>query len=429
MSNLDVTPDAVQSGARAQTPSLQTMISRVQSLRDIWSAIERGVSGPTQIERVRLGAARGRICADTLRSTTDIPRFNQAAMDGYGLDASTLSVGVETCEPVVGECRPGRLPVQTGGQGVVKVATGAALPGWVSAVVRWEDCVTAEGQVHLSGPVHSGLNIRLRGEDALKDRPVIPAGQRIDARTSALAAAAGAKGVVVWRKPRAGILVTGDEVAPPGAKLSGVQIHDSNGVMAAQLLSAEGVDVRTIRYVPDDQAQIQTALELMSERCDLIVLSGGMSHSDQDATRRAVPSLGGWLSSLPLKLRPGKPSAIGTFRRSMLVGMPGNPLAAYVTMQIVGLPLARRLCGLSSVAPARRPVEAGFDLHRAQPTIEFVPARIGECLDGSQHAKILSRGASARLVPLAESDGLLCFDAEQTQIDAGDLVEFWPHIG
>jgi molybdopterin molybdotransferase len=427
MSDLGVTPDAAQSGARPQAPSLHTMIARAQTLHDVWSAIDRAVPGPTQTERVQLRAGRGRICAKTLRSPTDIPRFNQAAMDGYGLDAASLSMGVETCEPVVGVCRPGRLPVMTGGQGVVKVATGAALPGWVSAVVRWEDCVTAEGQVHLSGPVHSGLNVRMRGEDALKGRPVIPSGRRIDARSSALAAAAGARGVDVWVRPRAGILITGDEVAPPGAKLSGAQIHDSNGVMAAQLLEAEGVDVRTIRYVPDDQAQIEAALEGMSESCDLIVLSGGMSHSDQDATRLAVPSLGGWLSSLPLKLRPGKPSAIGAFRKSMLVGMPGNPLAAYVAMQIIGLPIARRLCGLSFVTPTRRPVEAGFDLKRAQPTIEFVPARIGECLDGSQHAKILSRGASARLVPLAESDGLLCFDAEQMQIDTSDHVDFWPH--
>lgn len=427
MSDLDVTADAVQGGARPQSPSLQIMIARAQTLRDVWSAIERAVAGPTQTERVQLRAARQRICAETVRSATDIPRFNQAAMDGFGLDASSLSIGVETCEPVIGECRPGRAPLQTGGPGVVKVATGAALPDWVSAVVRWEDCVTSDGQVHLSGPVHAGLNVRRRGEDALKGRPVIPAGRRIDARVSALAAAAGAKAVDVWRKPRAGILVTGDEVAPPGAKLSGAQIHDSNGVMAAQLLEAEGVDIRTICYVADDQAEIEAAIELMSETCDLIVMSGGMSHSDQDATRLAVPSLGGWLSSLPLKLRPGKPSAIGAYRNSVLVGMPGNPLAAYVAMQIIGLPLARRLCGLSSLFPARRPVESGFDLRRVQHTIEFVPARIGECLDGSHHVKILSRGASARLVPLAESDGLLCFDAEQMQINAGDQVDFWPH--
>lgn len=361
-------------------------------------------------------SALGRVLAAPPRAAIALPPFDQSAMDGYGLHAEDLAAGAAprlSRRITAGEA-PGAA-IEPGE--AVRILTGAPVPAGVAAVAMEEHVVLRDGRVrarHLPG---SGDNIRRRGEDVAEGEALVPAGTRLDARHLALLVAAGALTVRVRRRVRVALLSNGNEL--------GRFIHDSNRPMLRALLAAPGITCTDLGVLPDDPEVLARVLGDAAMDHDLILASGGISGSDADHLPHALAAAGGAVSVLKLALKPGKPLAHGRLGNALCLFLPGNPLAALVTMLVLGRPLLARLAGAAEAGVPPIAAIAAERFTRKPGREEFMPARIiGHDAQGLPALLPLGRGGSARLMPLSQADGLLWLPAAAERVEPGDALRF-----
>ena len=314
--------------------------------------------------------------------------------------------------------------IQTGS--AIRTFTGAALPPNAFAVIRHEDCQLSDKYVCGSAWPVEGHNIREAGEDFRESDLVLTAGTVLDARHLATAAAGGHAFLRVRVKVRVVIVVTGKELVVPGAVLGPGQIYESNGTMSRAAMEALGGEVTTVTIVGDDKSQLMRVLDNAAATSDLILVSGGMSTSETDFSREAVRAVGGVFYPHRLKLRPGKPALFGRVRGAAIVGLPGNPFAAFIALKLFAEPIQRRLSGRTDLKPQIVSAVADFSYARKKPTDEFLPARVVVDDDGRRRVTVLGRGASAKLLPLVRAEGLCRVTGKQLDLRPGSPVEWWP---
>jgi molybdopterin molybdotransferase len=362
--------------------------------------------------------ALGRILAAAPQAARDLPPFDQSAMDGYGLAEGDLRPGAS---PAIGRlvtagADPG--PAIRPGE-AVRLLTGAALPAGVAAVVMEEHANIRDGLVVARRQLRPGDNIRRRGEDVARGEALAEPGTRLDARHLALLAAAGVTAVSVRRRVRIAVLSNGNEL--------GAMVHDSNRPMLLALLARPEVVCTDLGVLPDDRGAIAAVLRQAAGAHDVILASGGVSGSDADHLPGAILDAGGVVETLRLALKPGKPLAHGCIGQALCLCLPGNPLAALVSMLILGRPLVARLAGAPDAGLAPRPAIAGAAFTRRPGREEYAPARIIAHDEAGLPILVLEgRGGSARLKPLSRADGLLCLPADCEAIAPGDALRFHP---
>jgi len=363
-------------------------------------------------------AALGRVLAEPPHAAFDLPGFDQSAMDGYALHAADLAAGAapRLLRRIVAGDAAGA-PIVAGQ--AVRVLTGAALPEGVAAVVMEEHATLRSGRVLARRIARRGDNIRRRGEDVARGEGLAPAGTRLDARHVALLAAAGVEGVTVRRQLRVALLSNGNEL--------GGAVRDSNRPMLRALLTRPEVALTDLGVLPDDRAAIAAALRDAAGCHDVILATGGVSGSDADHLPGAIRDAGGEVEVLKLALKPGKPLAHGRIGDAICLCLPGNPLAALVTLLVLGRPLLARLAGAAGQgAPPVAAVSAEAFARRAGRE-EYVPARIaGHDAAGLPLILREGRGGSARLAPLSRADGLLWLPAACAAVQPGDRLRFHP---
>jgi molybdopterin molybdotransferase len=387
----------------------------------------RGVVPVAGTELLRLGAATGRLLADAPLAAIALPPFDQSAMDGYGLTAADLATGTVPLlvRRVAAGDAPG--PALQPGQ-AVRLLTGAPAPEGVAAVVMQEHVTLTEGRVLAHRPVRPGDNLRYRGEDVAEGECLAEPGTRLDARHVALLAAAGLERVLVRRRLRVALLSNGNELRGIGAAREVAAVHDSNRPMLRALLAGPEIDCTDLGLLPDDPAALAAALAGAAAGHDLILASGGISGGDADHLPRALAAAGGEVAVLRLALKPGKPLAHGRLGDALCLFLPGNPLAALVTMLVLGRPLLARLAG--GTVPAGAPPLAAVSAEafsRRPGREEFLPA----CILGHDAAglPLLARAGEAgsgRLLPLSRADGLLWLPAAAERVAPGDPLRFHP---
>lgn len=369
-------------------------------------------------ERCPLDAALGRVLAAAPQAMLDLPPFDQSAMDGYGLTAADLRPGaaprlvrrIAAGEPPGAAIAPGE---------TVRVLTGAALPEGVAAVAMEEHAAREADRVRAHRRLRSGDNIRRRGEDVARGAQLAEPGTRLDARHLALFAAAGVAEVTVARRLRVALLSNGNEL--------GTAIHDSNRPMLRALLARPEIACADLGVLPDDRAAIAAALAGAARQHDLIIATGGVSGSDADHLPGAILDAGGRVETLKLALKPGKPLAHGRIGAALCLCLPGNPLAALVTMLLFGRPLLARLAGTGEEPARPCAAVAGEGFARRPGREEYAPARIaGHDACGRPVLERLGGGGSARLLPLSRADGLLWLPAECDAVAPGDPLRFHP---
>jgi molybdopterin molybdotransferase len=367
-------------------------------------------------EMMAPGAALGRVLAASAAACLDLPPCDQSAMDGYGLHAADLAGAPRVVRMVAAGAAPGaRL---TPGS-AVRLLTGAALPEGVAAVVMEEHVALCEDHVHPRRAPRPGDNIRRRGEDVARGDGLAAPGARIDARHVALLVAAGLERVAVRRRVRVAVLSNGDEFR--GA------VRDSNGPMLRALLARPEVACTDLGVLPDDRAAIAGVLREAAATQDLILASGGVSGSDADHLPGAIRDAGGEVETLKLAVKPGKPLAHGRIGDAVCLCLPGNPLAALVSMLVLGRPLLARLAGDARPAAAPLVALAGEAFARRPGREEYAPARIiGHDAAGLPVLLREGRGGSARLLPLSRADGLLWLPADCAAVAQGDTLRFHP---
>jgi molybdopterin molybdotransferase len=363
---------------RSANPPLRSVDA---ALAEILAAI----GAPTEPEWVHLSDALGRVAAEDVRSMTDLPPWDNSAMDGYAIrhgDVATASEGSPVLLTVVGDVAAGREPDgRLTARTAMRIATGARIPPGADAVVPVEETTpatvdgapTGERGRDATGPapaavlvhaaVAAGGSIRRRGSDLGTGATVLATSSTVGAAAVSIVAGAGHAGLRVHRRPIVGVMATGDEIRTPGADLGPAGIPDANGPGLYALVSDAGGDPRSLGIARDRLDDVRARLRAgMVEGPDAIVVSGGVSVGPYDHVRSAFAEIG-TIDLWRVAVQPGKPFAFGTAPRLgggppvLLFGLPGNPVSTFVTFELFVRPALRRLGGFARL---ERPRERGI---------------------------------------------------------------------
>jgi molybdopterin molybdotransferase len=376
-------------------------------------------------EVLALDEADGRVLAEDLVAPLDLPPFANSAVDGYAVRFADLKPTGETVLPVHGRLAAGASPSQPRAGAAVRIFTGAPMPDGFDTVFMQEDVrIDDAARVVLPAGLKAGANRRLSGEDLRKGARALPAGKSLNPQDIALLAALGIAAVPVRRALRVAVFSTGDEIAPPGEPLAAAKVYDSNRFMLRALLRRLACEVTDLGILRDDRAAVSRALSAAAGH-DLIVTSGGVSTGEEDHVKAAVESIGG-LSFWRLAIKPGRPVAMGVVGGTPFVGLPGNPVAVFVTFAHVARAMIARLSGETFDPPKPVAVRSAFSYRKKEGRREYVRVRLTNGAAGVEAQKHLREGAGI-LTSLTETDGLVELPETVTRVEPGDTVGFLPY--
>lgn len=370
----------------------------------------------TQSERVALAAAQGRVLAEPLIASLDLPPWPNSAMDGYALRQADWRG-----EPLLVSQRifAGQAPAPLEPGTCARIFTGAPLPDGADSVEMQENAeVLADGRVRFSEPVKPGQHVRPQGQETRKGETVLVAGTRLRAIELGLSAALGAAELTVVRRPRVAVLSTGDELIEPGQPLGPGQIYNSNRMLLCSWLQQLGCTVLDAGILPDDLHKTRAKLGELAD-VDLILSTGGVSVGEADFLGHALRE-DGELALWKLAIKPGKPLTFGHFRGVPVIGLPGNPASTLVTFALLARPYLLRRLGVVEVTPLHFPVPAGFAWRKPGNRREYLRARFEQ-----GRAVLYPNQSSGVLRSAAWAEGLVEV-REGTTLAEGDSVNFFP---
>jgi molybdopterin molybdotransferase len=379
----------------------------------------------TAVETVVLAEADGRVLAEPIIAPLDLPPFDNSAVDGYAVRHADLSAG-RTVLPVVGRVAAGgRAAGVDDAPQAVRIFTGAPMPDGLDTVFMQEDVETRPGAVVLPEGLRRGANRRLKGEDLARGAVALEAGRRITPRELALLAALGQAELPVRAALRVALFSTGDEIVSPGGPLREAGLYDANRFMLASLLGRAGCLVTDLGIVRDRRDALAEAFAAASSEHDVLVTSGGVSTGEEDHVKAAVESAGS-LTFWRLGIKPGRPVALGVVRGTPFIGLPGNPVAVFVTFVQIARALIARLSGETYAPPLPFPVEAGFSYRKKEGRREYVRVRL-ERLEGRVVAHRYPREGAGVITSLTETDGLVELPEWVMRVEPGESVGFLPY--
>ncbi len=391
--------------------------------------VER-VTPVAETGRVLLRDARGRVTAADVKAPVDLPPFDNSAVDGYAVRHADLASGADTRLKIAGRLTAGKRPDAALEAGeAIRIFTGAAMPEGADTVFMQEDVRVEGDHVIVPSGLRRGANRRLAGEDAARGTVVLPAGTVLEAQHVALAAALGLTELDVRRRLKVAIFSTGNEVVEPGAPRGPAAIYDANRYLLAGLLARLGAEVTDLGILADDPFDLANALGAAAAAHDLVVTSGGVSTGEADHVRTAVERIGS-LVFWRVAIKPGRPVAMGVIRgatnddSAAFVGLPGNPVAVFVTFVRVVKPLLRRLGGAPPERLIALPVRAGFGYRKKKDRREYVRVALRLAADGELEAVKHPRDGAGILTSLTETDGLLEIPEDVTTVEPGARIGF-----
>lgn len=378
-----------------------------------------------EVEQVPLSECYGRVLARNVYSKVDVPGFDRASMDGYAVKAKD-TWGADEEEPkslkIAGVIHAGRQPSVAVEPGTaVEIATGAVMPRGANAVVMVEHTDTAGEIVNVRKPVSPGENVMHTGADVMMGELVLREGTRLTPREISVIAAVGLSVVSVYRRPRVGIISTGDEIAAPGTALKPGQIYDVNAyAVGAGVLEDGGVPVY-LGIVRDEPQAFREALAAASQKVDVILTSGSTSAGASDMMSGTVTGMGRVLVH-GIKIKPGKPTIIGEAGGRPFIGLPGYPSSALTIFNEVAAPLIRYMAGLREAdlprVGARMAVRARSEGGREV----LQPVGIIRSADGSLAAYPIEKGSGA-VTSLLDADGYVEIGEHTHVLEEGEPVE------
>ncbi|NVO25347.1 molybdopterin molybdotransferase MoeA [Donghicola mangrovi] len=394
--------------------------SKVLSLDEARARVAAVTVRTYGMERLPVGQALGRVLSEPLCAVQAVPAFDNAAMDGYAVSLDALKGTGPWQVRLTGRVPAGGRGARSNG-GAVRIFTGAPIPEGTDAVIMQEEVHHAAGWITIVRRPAPGENVRRKGEEVEPGAEVLPAGLRMTPRALAAAVSVGHATVPVRKRLRVAVVTSGDELRPAGVVLSPGEITDVNGPLLAALMLRPDVHLVSHVCIEDTHAAHVAALAEAAARADLVITTGGLSVGGEDHMRAAIADLGGEITIPGVAVKPGKPVSLGHFGTAHWLGLPGNPMAAFVTFTLLGLPLIDRLAGAAPAPLQRLPLAAPVT-HRPG-RLEARPAR----RDRSGSQLILGDAVhSARMTPLIAADGLALIPAEVEALDEGDLVDFLP---
>ena len=376
-------------------------------------------------ESIRLVQADGRVLAQDVTAPLPLPPFTNSAVDGYALRGEDLPIGAEKTFPVVDWVQAGAAADHAAASGrAIRIFTGAPMPAGADTVFMQEDVRIEEtGTVILPPGLKRGANVRPTGEDIAQGQVVLKEGHRLRPQDIALAAALGRTEIEVRRRIRVAVFSTGNEIVAPGADRKPVQLFDSNRFMLMAMLARLGCEIDDLGILRDDPQAIASVLEGAVASHDLILTSGGVSTGEADYVKAAVESVGK-LVFWRMAIKPGRPVAMGVIGGTPFIGLPGNPVASFVTFAYLARPAILALSGTALQMPPAIQVRAAFKYRKKAGRREYVRVSLRQGGDGVCEAVKFPREGAGLLSSLVETDGLIELREQTSGVEPGQNVAF-----
>jgi molybdopterin molybdotransferase len=389
------------------------------------SLIMERVGAVAGVETVALEHAARRILAEDVAAPRDVPGFTNAAVDGYAFAHASLGASdtrlkvtmrIAAGEEIKGGLKSGE---------AARIFTGARLPEGADTCVMQEDVRIEGEEIAVPGGIKRHANRRKAGEDVKAGEKVVARGTALRPQEIAAIASTGAGSVKCFERLKVALISTGNELVRPGENLRRSGVYDSNHFMLRALLAITGAEIDDFGIVADERSAVDAAISEAARRCDAIFSTGGASRGEADHIVQAILDMGvlhGW----QLAVKPGRPLAMGQIGDKVFLGLPGNPVAVFVTFLLYGLPVLARLQGKSWQPPQRYPLRAGFSFRgKKQDRREFWRGWVEAREEGPRVHKF-ERDGSGLISGLRQASGFIEVPEHITDIEEGDLVAFIP---
>jgi molybdopterin molybdotransferase len=379
---------------------------------------------PTASEKINLSDALDRTLAEPVVARTSQPPFNGSAMDGYALKSTDGQSGTKLKNiGIAAAGAPFTHPLQS--CECARIYTGGELPEGTDSVIMQEK-VSVDGDIiTLHDDVQEGQNVRWKGNDFAKDQTIVPPGKCLNPFDLSLIAATGQPDVRVYQKPRVHLLATGDELVQPGQSLKPGQIFASNGFGLTPLFKQAGATVKDFGVAIDEQDKLEAKLrQALADEPEFIVTTGGASVGDKDYMLPALKAIGAEIDFWRIAVRPGKPLMFGKLGKTLIFGLPGNPVSALVTATVFVTPAIRGMTGQDPKAQLLS-VPLSADLPRNGPRQFYRRARLLKDQATLTVNPILETD-SAHLSSMSLCDGFIVHPANAEAASKGSLVSFLP---
>ena len=383
------------------------------------------------IEAVPTEEAAGRYLAQEVTAPHAIPAHTNAAVDGYAFAFADYDATGGSSFDVTGRAAAGIAEdVRYAARTAARIFTGATMPKGLDTVVMQEDvdAVEHDGTITVTIPpgLKSGANSRLAGEDTKVGDVLLRPGQRLRPQDLATAAAAGLANLQCYARLRVAICSTGDEIIRPGQPLKPGQVYDANAPMLRGLIEANGAQCVDLGILSDEAEMVERALADAAARFDVVITSGGASRGEEDHIVNAMDRLG-QLNMWQIAIKPGRPMAFGQIGDSVMLGLPGNPVAVFVCFLLYVRPVLVRLAGGDWPEPVRYPLQAAFSVPRKKTgRREFWRGFLTQGANGALAVEKFARDGSGLISSLRAADGLIEVGEDETQVEQGQQVAFIP---
>jgi molybdopterin molybdotransferase len=397
------------------------------SIDDVERLIVERVTPVAELETVLLGNARGRVLAADVIAPIDLPPFDNSAVDGYAVRQADVGDGAETKLAIVDRLTAGRAATQALEAGkAIRIFTGAPMPPGADTVFMQEDVRAENDAVIVPAGLKRGANRRLAGEDVARGSVALRAGRRLQPQDIGMAAALGLRTLPVRRRVRVAIFSTGDEIVEPGAPLRPAGLYDANRHLLGGMLAQLGAEVSDLGILRDDPDKLAARLAEAAKAHDLVLTSGGVSTGEADYVRAAIEKIGS-LVFWRVAIKPGRPVAMSVLGGSAFVGLPGNPVAVFVTFACVVRPLLLRLSGADPEPLIALPVISGFAYAKKKDRREYVRVSLTRRGDGAYVAMKHPQDGAGVISSLTATDGLAELADDVTEIAPGQTIGFLPY--
>lgn len=370
------------------------------------------------IESLPVTQSHGRVLAEDIIATTNVPPADNSAMDGYAFcyaDALKNNFQLPLSQRIPAGVAPKALNPET----VARIFTGAEIPSGADTVAMQENCTEQDGAVTIGGSVTAAANIRLKGQDIQSGETILRAGTKLRAQEMGLLSSIGVKTLRVFKPLKIAIFSTGDELVEPGEDLQSGQIYNSNRATLTGLIESLGMSPIDLGTVPDSLEATQSVLKKAAAQGDIIISAGGVSVGDEDYVKSAVAKLGS-IDFWRVAIKPGKPLAFGQIDNTPFIGLPGNPASVFVTFMILARPFLLASQGLSRALPQPLKAIAQFDKPGEKREV-YLRAKLTESgvqIYPNQSSGVLSSACWGELFVVQQSG---------QSIEIGDLVDVLPY--
>lgn len=399
-------------------------------LDDADRLITERITPVAETEDILLAQAYGRVIAQDMMASLDVPPFDNSAVDGYAVRHADLDANSDTRLRVTDRITAGRAITHVLAAGeAIRIFTGAPMPPGTDTVFMQEDVRTEGSSVIVPAGLKTGANRRFAGEDIRAGALLLPQGRVLWATHVALAAAMGLTTLTVRRRVRVAIFSTGNEIVQPGTPRPASAQYDANRYLLAGLLEKMGAAVTDLGILADDPIALAGAMTQAADTNDLVLTSGGVSTGEADYVRDAVERIGK-LVFWRIGIKPGRPVAMGLINGSQgghnaaFVGLPGNPAAVFVTFVRVVRPLLHRLAGAVVPPPLPLRVRAAFSHRKKKDRREYLRVSLRRAADGAIEAVKHHQDGAGIITSLTETDGLAELPEDMTALQPGDTIGF-----